>query len=143
MNKVLKVQDIYRGQILELAKSARLSEPLAKPTHSAEKNNPICGDKVTIDIVIENEIVSDVHLFVRGCALCEAGAGMLGETAIGKNLNDLKKLTNKMDNYLNNNEPAPDNNYLCFEPVKKIKNRITCVLLAFQAASELTPNKRS
>ena len=48
-----------------------------------------------------------------------------------------------MDNYLNNNDPAPDDTYLCFEPIKKIKNRIACVLLAFQAASELTPNKRS
>ena len=141
MAKVIKMQEIYHGQILELAKSIRLSKPIAHPTHSAEKNNPLCGDKVTIDVVIDNEIVSDIHLVVRGCALCEAGAGMIGKKAIGKKIDDLKKLTAEMDNYLKDDLPAPDNTSMCFEPIKKIKNRVTCVLLAFNAATELKPNK--
>ena len=133
------MQDIYQGQILDLAKSARQSKSISKPTHWGEKNNPVCGDKVTINVIIDKTTISDVQFVVRGCALCEAGAGLLGKTVIGKNIEDLKNLKNEMSDYLIRNHPAPDSASLCFEPVKTIKNRITCVLLAFEAASDLLP----
>ena len=133
------MQDIYQGQILDLAKSARQSKSISKPTHWGEKNNPVCGDKVTITLVVDKAIISDVHFGVRGCALCEAGAGLLGKTIIGKNIDDLNRLKDDMSDYLLRNQPAPDSASLCFEPVKKIRNRITCVLLAFEAASQLIP----
>ena len=133
------MQEIYQGQILDLAKSARQSKSISKPTHWGEKNNPVCGDKVTINLIVDKAIISDVHIFVRGCALCEASAGLLGKIVIGKNIDELKNLKDEMSNYLIRNEPAPDSASLCFEPVKKIKNRITCVLLAFEAASDLFP----
>jgi len=132
------MQDIYQDQILNLAKSVGQSKSISKPTHWGEKNNPVCGDKVTINLLVDNAIISDVHFVVRGCALCEAGAGLLGKTVIGKNIDDLEKLKNEMSDYLVKNQPAPDKASLCFEPVKKIKNRITCVLLAFEAASQLS-----
>ena len=135
------MQEIYQDQILELAKLVRQSKPISKPTHSGEKNNPVCGDKVIIKAVIDNEIIIDIHFIVRGCALCEAGAGLLEKTAINKNMDDLIKLKNEMNGYLNNNKQTPDSDFLCFEPVKRIKNRIACVLLAFDAISELTPIK--
>ena len=139
VEKVISMQELYQGQILDLAKSARQSKSISKPTHWGEKNNPVCGDKVTITVVVDKTVISDVHFVVRGCALCEAGAGLLGKTVIGKNIDDLDKLKDDMSDYLLRNQPAPDNTSLCFDPVKKIKNRITCVLLAFEAASQLIP----
>ena len=133
------MQEIYQDKILELAKLVRLSQPISEPTHTGEKNNPICGDKVIINAVIKNGIVIDIHLIVRGCALCEAGAGLLGKTAINRNMDDLITLKDEMNGYLKNNEQPPDGNSICFEPVKKIKNRIACVLLAFDATSEMKP----
>lgn len=133
------MQEIYQDQILDLAKSARQSKSISKPTHWGEKNNPVCGDKVTINLIVDKAIISDVHFVVRGCALCEASAGLLGKIVIGKNIDELKNLKDEMSNYLIRNEPAPDSASLCFEPVKKIKNRITCVLLAYEAASDLFP----
>ncbi len=133
------MQEIYQDKILELAKLVKLSQPISEPTHTGEKNNPICGDKVIINAVIKNGIIIDIHLIVRGCALCEAGAGLLGKTAINRNMDDLITLKDEMNGYLKNNEQPPDSNSICFEPVKKIKNRIACVLLAFDATSEMKP----
>lgn len=131
------MKEIYQGQIIELAKSARNSKPISNPTHWGKKNNPVCGDNVTINLTVDASIVNDVYFVVRGCALCEAGAGLLGKTVIGKNIDDLNTLKDEMSDYLFRNRPAPDSASLCFEPVKKIKNRITCVMLAFEAASNL------
>ncbi len=131
------MQNIYQDKILELARSVKLSRPIANPTHRAEKNNPICGDKVIIDITIKDNFISDIHLIVRGCALCEAGAGVWKETAIGKRSTDLYSLRDELSNYLYNAENISSDKFECFEPVKKIKNRIECVLLCFEAATVL------
>ena len=137
-NLGIHMQDIYQDRILELARSIKLSRPIANPTHRAEKNNPICGDKVIIDVTIENKLISDIHLIVRGCALCEAGAGVWKETAIGKSSNELYSLRDELNDYLRHAENPCNDKFKCFEPVKKIKNRIECVLLCFEAATGLT-----
>ena len=132
------MQEIYQDRILELAKSIKLSKPISNPTHRAEKNNPICGDKVIIDVTIKENLISDIHLIVRGCALCEAGAGVWKETAIGKSSNELYLLRDELNDYLRHAENLTNDKFKCFEPVKKIKNRIECVLLCFEAATGLT-----
>ncbi len=135
------MKEIYQDRILNLARSIKLSKPLANPTHRVEKNNAICGDKVTIDVAIKDNLISNIHLKVRGCALCEAGAGMWKEHAIGRSPNELKSLRDDFNYYLRNPEENSNNKFECFEPIKKIKNRMECVLLCFEAGTQLTSIK--
>ena len=132
-----KMQELYQERILELARSSKHSKPIDNPTHRAEKNNPICGDKVIINATIKDNMVYDAHLIVRGCALCEAGAGIWKETAVGKEVNELNLLRDELGNFLKNNEILSNKEFECFEPVKKIRNRIDCVMLSFEAATHL------
>ena len=97
-----KMQELYQERILELARASKHSKPIDNPTHRAEKNNAICGDKVIINATITDNMVYDAHLIVRGCALCEAGAGIWKETAVGKGLNELNLLRDELDNFLKN-----------------------------------------
>jgi len=131
-----KMQELYQERILELARSSKHSKPIDNPTHRAEKNNPICGDKVIINATIKDNLVYDAHLIVRGCALCEAGAGIWKETAVGREINKLNLLRDDLDNFLKNNKSLSNQEFACFEPVKKIRNRIDCVMLCFEAATE-------
>ena len=131
-----KMQELYQERILELARSSKHSKPIDNPTHRAEKNNAICGDKVIINATIRDNTVYDAHLIVRGCALCEAGAGIWKETAVGKELNELNLLRDELDNFLKNNESLSTKEFACFEPLKKIRNRIDCVMLSFEAATD-------
>ena len=131
------MQELYQERILELARSLEHSKPINNPTHRAEKNNPICGDKVIINATIKDNIVYDTHLIVRGCALCEAGAGIWKETAVGREINELNLLRDELGNFLKNNKGLSNQELACFEPVKKIRNRIDCVMLSFEAATHL------
>ena len=133
------MHELYQGQLLQLAKLARQTNALSLPSHRAVLNNPICGDTVTIEATVHDEQITDIHLIVRGCALCEAGAGAWSKAAIGKSTDYLKNLSYEMSAYLQHENPAPNENVTCFEPVKNIKNRIKCVLLAFEAGEKLTP----
>ena len=132
-----KMQELYQERILELARASKHSKPIDNPTHRAEKNNPICGDKVIINATIRDNMVYDAHLIVRGCALCEAGAGIWKETAVGKEVNELNLLRDELGNFLKNNKNLSNKEFECFEPVKKIRNRIDCVMLSFEAATHL------
>ena len=131
-----KMQELYQERILELARASKHSKPIDNPTHRAEKNNAICGDKVIINATIRDNMFYDAHLIVRGCALCEAGAGIWKETAVGKELNELNLLRDELDNFLKNNESLSNKEFECFEPLKKIRNRIDCVMLSFEAATD-------
>ena len=130
------MQELYQERILELARSLKHSKPIDNPTHRAEKNNPICGDKVIINATIKDNLINDAHLIVRGCALCEAGAGIWKETAIGREISELNLLRDELGNFLKNNERLSNQELACFEPVKKIRNRIDCVMLSFEAATD-------
>ena len=72
------MQSIYQEQLLALARRVRDNKSivLSAPTHTAEVNNPVCGDRVLSTIKLENNMIIATHAEAKGCALCEAGAGL-------------------------------------------------------------------
>ncbi len=53
---------------------------LTDPNVSFTSKNPVCGDEVTIDLIINKDnIISHYGHKVRGCALCEASSGLLSK----------------------------------------------------------------
>ena len=79
----------------------------------------------------------DIGVSVRGCALCEAGAGLLLEKFEGTSTADARKMTVDFSNWIaKRSEDAPNEDMATFMPVREIRNRQKCVLLAFEAAIE-------
>ena len=85
------MQSIYQDQLLALARRVRdkSSNGLSAPTHTAEVNNPVCGDRVLSTIKVEKNIIIATHAEVKGCALCEAGAGLWLDSVIGQTISSL------------------------------------------------------
>ncbi len=131
--------DLYHARILELARDASTEGRLDAPSASATVNNPLCGDRVTIDVVVENAVVSTVGHQVRGCALCRASAALIGAHAPGEDAARLKEIAGAITVMLKNTGPAPDGVWRALEaftPVIGHKSRHECVLLPFQALVE-------
>lgn len=137
------VDALYQKQILSLAHSARASTLDFTPAYTASCNNPVCGDRVTLSIAIKADHISDINVDVKGCALCEAGAGLLlssarhehldKTTALGTSLRAFLDAGNEDETQLND---ETDTEFMVFAPVKPISNRHKCVLLAFDAFDE-------
>jgi len=131
--------DLYHARILELARDASTEGRLDAPSASATINNPLCGDRVTIDVVIENSALSTVGHKVRGCALCRASAALIGTHAPGEDSARLKEISDALAAMLKNAGPVPDGVWRvleAFTPVVDHKSRHDCVLLPFQALVE-------
>ena len=125
---------LYQKQILDYAQKSRASKAVDQPTHTATLDNPTCGDRVTISLDVSGHTVNQIAVAVRGCALCEAGAGLSLACFTGQTDQTIGQLTDDFSNWLaGQSEEAPTPEMQHFTPVKAIRNRHKCVLLACHA----------
>jgi nitrogen fixation NifU-like protein len=87
------MDDLYREVILDHYKNPRNQGTLDPHDFSYEDENPVCGDKLRIDVRLdENKRVKEVGFTGRGCAISQASASMLTETIMGKTLDEVKQI---------------------------------------------------
>ena len=76
---------LYQDRIVALAKAKTGAGKLAAPTKSARRDNPLCGDRVTIDVRLDDRgQIAEIAHQVRGCLLCQASASALSSVAVGR-----------------------------------------------------------
>ena len=86
------MDQLYQERILGFARATRGMAPLDEHTHEASVSNPTCGDRVDIRLKIENGTVIAASAAIRGCALCEAGAGLLTQIALQRQQQELEHM---------------------------------------------------
>ena len=94
------MESLYQTQLLALAKFARDFPPLPSYTHQAIVNNPVCGDRISARLTVKGNVITACTADVKGCALCEAGAGLWIQSVTGKPLLDLSKLHDALEGWL-------------------------------------------
>ena len=127
---------IYHNKILELASANRKSLEINDFNFSKEVKNPLCGDLVEVRVNILNNSVKNLSAKVKGCALCEASAGVVVNYFLNKNLptNDFMEYFDKWltKNYHEYPRELPEELKI-FLPIQDIKNRHTCIKMPFEA----------
>jgi nitrogen fixation NifU-like protein len=87
------VEDLYRDYILDHYKSPRNFGELEGATHHYHDTNPLCGDEITMFLLVDDAgVVQDVRFTGRGCAISQASASILTEEVKGKTLEELKAI---------------------------------------------------
>jgi nitrogen fixation NifU-like protein len=87
------MDEFYRENILEHYRNPSFKGTLESPTHSHEENNPVCGDQIKIELIVNDEdIIESAAFNGHGCAISQASASMLMEMIQGKTLQETKKL---------------------------------------------------
>jgi len=76
------MDELAQENILDHYKYPRNQGVLVAPTASHEVLNPLCGDRVRIDILIVQNIIDDIRFSGRGCTISQATASMLTETLL-------------------------------------------------------------
>ena len=128
------MEQLYQERILALAKAIRSVVEIESPTHRASVSNPTCGDRVDVSLLVSDGVVDAASTHVRGCALCEAGAGLLVSLAPGLAAADIETQRDLLKAWLAGEDrddlPAGMQD---FQPVRAIRNRHKCVSLAYDA----------
>ena len=128
------LEKLYQEQIIALSRQSKNRVAISNPKLTARIDNPLCGDRVTIDLELKTDIIENIGLTVRGCALCEAASEVLAINASQKNFLAIQDAETGLQNYLSGHSDKPPWAQLSvFEPVKDVTSRHECVLLPFVA----------
>ena len=132
------LNSLYQERIIDLAKRARLRGRLGAPDASARVDNPLCGDRVVIDLAIEHHKITAIGHRVRGCALCEAASEIIASSAPGMTIPEVAAVESAMRTYLKSRGDVPPawGELSVFEPVRTVPSRHECVLLPFSAVRQ-------
>ena len=85
------MQDLYMENILDHYENPRNKGVLDHPDISHEEDNPVCGDRIRMDLKVADGIITDVRFSGRGCSISQASASMLTEEVLGKPLEEVKR----------------------------------------------------
>ena len=85
--------NIYQEDLLDHYENPSNYGTLPNPDISHEEDNPLCGDRIRIDLLIEDDKVKEVGFSGHGCTISLAAASMLTEEIVGKSLTEVKKLS--------------------------------------------------
>ena len=90
------MDDLYRDEILEHYREPHNFGTLPAPDAVYEGHNPLCGDRITLMLSIdESGAIDDVAFNGRGCAISQASASLLTDRLRGLSLHDAEALTNQ------------------------------------------------
>jgi nitrogen fixation NifU-like protein len=115
------MDDMYREVILDHYKHPHNAGSLEQPDISHEEHNPLCGDRIRIDLQVESGIITDVRFQGRGCAISQAAASLLTDELKGKSLDEARAISK---------EDVLD---LIGVPLDKNPVRVKCALLPLKA----------
>jgi nitrogen fixation NifU-like protein len=87
------MSDLYREQILDHYRNPRNQGTLDPHDASFEDVNPLCGDRIRIDLRYDGELVSEIAFSGRGCAISQAAASMLTELVKGASIEEVRALS--------------------------------------------------
>ena len=126
---------LYKPALLRLAADATGAGRLAIPCRSGTAHNPACGDKVTVDVAVEDDRITAIAHDTRACVLSQASASILGGEIAGLTLAEVQELHAAVSAMLRGDEPpsAPFDTFAVFDGVADHRNRHRCVLLPIEA----------
>ena len=127
---------LYQDRIVALAKAKTGAGKLAQPTKSARRDNPLCGDRVTIDVKLDGDKIAEIAHQVRGCLLCQASAAALAATAVGRDASGIAELRHDAERAIGRETGEAHDPFDAFRPVAHHKSRHECVLLPFEALQD-------
>jgi nitrogen fixation NifU-like protein len=128
---------LYQDRIVALAKAKTGAGKLAAPTKSVRRDNPLCGDRVMLDVALDADgRIAAIGHQVRGCLLCQASASALASVAVGRDAAGIAEVRHQAERALGREEGDAAAPYDAFAPVRAHKSRQDCVLLPLEALKD-------
>lgn len=128
-----ELNDLYRELIIDHSKRPRNFARLADPKRTAQGYNPLCGDRITLDLKVENNQIEQIGFQGSGCAISTASASLMSESVKGKTLEEAEALMSKFHSLITTDKPAEAGlgKLAVFSGVREFPARVKCATLAW------------
>ena len=131
-----ELQELYQQVILDHSRSPRNFAKLDGANRIAEGHNPLCGDRVTVYLRLDHDVIRDVAFQGEGCAISKASASMMTEALKGKTKAEAEEVFRQFHEMVTTGTPNLDDlgKLGVFAGVNKFPARVKCAILPWHAA---------
>src|ERR1043166_7965910 len=86
------LRELYQDVILDHSRHPRHFGRLPQASHSGEGYNPLCGDRITLDLSLDDRNrIADIAFEGKGCAISQASASLMTDMLIGRTVDEAEK----------------------------------------------------
>ncbi|MCE2510476.1 MAG: SUF system NifU family Fe-S cluster assembly protein [Alphaproteobacteria bacterium] len=134
---MLDLKDLYQEVIIDHSKRPRHFGKLADSNREAEGFNPLCGDRLTVKLIVEDGLVKNVAFEGVGCAISTASASMMTDMVIGKTEAEARALFQQFQELVTRKEPPTAAELTTLDKlaaltgVRAFPSRVKCATLAW------------
>ncbi len=135
----MALDDIYKEVILDHYKNPRNKRDMPEAELSCSRNNPLCGDEITVFVHEGDGKIAAVSFQGQGCSISQSSASMMTEALTGKTVAEAEKLTSDFRGMMaGETEPDEDEfgDLIALKGVVKYPIRIKCAVLAWDVLQE-------
>lgn len=144
----MSLEDLYREVIIDHYRNPRNRESLEAPTATAEGVNPLCGDEVTVEVVLDDAgTLSEISVKGQGCSISQSSASMMSNLVKGKSRTEVADLMGKFKAMMDIDDSGVDvidldkpgsvlGDIEALYGVRKFPVRIKCANLAWTTLAE-------
>ena len=140
------IDEVYNKRILALAADIPRLHRLDAPDATAVAHSRLCGSKVTVDIKMDGDTVTDFGHEVKACALGQASSSIMARHVVGSTAGELIDIRDQMYSMLKEGAPPPSGKWAELEvllPVRDFKARHASTLLTFDAVKDVVEQVRA
>ncbi len=127
--------------LLAHARDRSLAGTLPPPAITVVKDNPVCGDKISLSVRFDGQRVGEVKIESQGCFICRASAVMLAKAVSGKSRDEAAGIAADFRQLMHGAEVTErlkgGGDLLALGGIRNYPIRIKCALLPFDAAEEI------
>jgi nitrogen fixation NifU-like protein len=127
------LEELYQDVILDHSRQPR-NFRVIEGAHKAEGHNPLCGDRLTVYVRIEQDVIIDASFQGAGCAICKASASLMTESVREKTMTDAQTLSDRLQSMLAMPPGRPVDQLGTLTALAGVRHfpfRIKCALLAW------------
>ena len=132
-----ELYDLYQEVILDHNKQPRNYGELTDTEHRAEGNNPLCGDRLTVDLMVDADRIVDIRFRGQGCAISVASASLMTDAVKGKTVEEANAIFERFHDMLTGDPGVPAEasgelgKLAVFSGVREFPIRVKCATLAW------------
>ena len=126
--------DLYQEVILDHNRRPRNFRAIDAPSRKQEGYNPLCGDRLTLYLTLDGNVIRDVAFQGVGCAISKASASLMTDALKGKTIDEARALFDRFHDMVTSppEAPAADLGKLSvLAGVREYPTRVKCASLAW------------
>lgn len=135
----MALDDIYKEVILDHYKNPRNKREMPEAERSCSRNNPLCGDEITVFVHEEDGKVAGVSFVGQGCSISQSSASMMTEAVTGKTVEEAEVLIRDFRGMMAGEVDPTEEGFgdlVALKGVVKYPIRIKCAVLAWDVLQE-------